>query len=62
MKGATEQAKVHYKGEQTGEDYIVFVDDVEALKTFKKAQADKSVSKPALVDVVQAFKIFVTHK
>lgn len=62
MKGGAEQTKVHYKGEQTGEDYIVFVEDVEAFKTFKKAQTDKSVSKPALVNVVQAFKIFVTHK
>lgn len=62
MKGATEQTKIHYKGEQTGEDYIVFIEDVEAFNTYKKAQTDKSVSKPALVNVVQAFKIFVTHK
>lgn len=62
MKGATEQAKIHYKGQQTEEDYIIFIDDVAAFKKYKKALTDKSESKPALTEVVQAFKVFITHK
>lgn len=54
MKGATEQTKVHYKGNE--DDFIIFIDDVEA---YKKWQSDKSVP---LAHFISAFKIFVTHK
>ena len=54
VRGATEQAKVHYKGKD--EDFLIFVDDIE---TYKKWTEDKSV---ALTHFVSAFKVFVTHK
>jgi len=54
VKGGATETKVHYKGKD--EDFIVFVDDVQALRDWK---SDKSIP---LAHVVQAFKIFVTHK
>jgi hypothetical protein len=54
VKGGAQELKVHYKGKD--EDFIVFVDDVKALKDWK---TDKSIP---LAQVVSAFKIFVTHK
>jgi len=54
-KGGASTSKVHFKGEN--EDYIVFIDDQDSLKKYK--EGDKSVP---LADVVQSFKIFVTHK
>lgn len=62
MKGATEQTKVHYKGEETQEDFIVFVDDVDEYETYVKGLKDKNVSKPALSHFISSFKIFITHK
>ena len=53
-RGEPSQAKVHYKGNQ--DDFLVFVDDVEA---FKKWKSDSSIP---LAHFVSAFKIFVTHK
>ena len=47
------QNKVHFKG--AGDDWIVFVDDVE---TYKKWQTDKSA---ALTHFVSSFNVFVTH-
>lgn len=46
--------KVHYKG--ADEDFIVFVESEEDLKKWK---SDRSVP---LAQVVNSFKIFVTHK
>lgn len=60
MKGGATQVKIHYQGKS--EDFLVFVDDVEAFNTWKKGQTDKSVSKPALAHFISAFKVFVTHK
>ncbi|KAJ5082977.1 hypothetical protein N7532_012020 [Penicillium argentinense] len=46
--------KVFYKGKS--EDFVVFVDDVEILKKWKN---DRSI---ALADVVNGWKIFITHR
>ncbi|KAB8229799.1 hypothetical protein ETB97_011875 [Aspergillus alliaceus] len=47
-------SKVFYKG--SSDDFIVFVDDVQILNNWRK---DRSIP---LADVVNGFKIFVTHK
>lgn len=46
--------KVHYKGAE--EDFIVFVENAEELKKWK---GDRSIP---LAQVVDSFKIFITHK
>lgn len=53
-RGNASQCKVHLKGET--EDFIVFVESKEALQEWRK---DKSVP---LAQVVDGFKIFITHK
>lgn len=53
-RGEGQQTKVHFKGKE--DDFIVFVDDA---TSFKKWQGDKTVP---LAQVVNSFKIFVTHK
>ncbi|KAI9835455.1 MAG: hypothetical protein M1819_002373 [Sarea resinae] len=53
-RGNASQTKVHYKG--TEEDFVIFVDDVQAVQEWKK---DKSVP---LAQVVSGWKVFVTHK
>lgn len=45
--------KIFYKG--SSDDFIVFVDDLEILQKWK---SDRSVS---LSDVLNGWKIFVTH-
>ena len=54
MRGNSTQVRCHYKGES--EDFIVFVESTKAVEEWKK---DKSVP---LAQVVDSFKIFVTHK
>ncbi|KAK2737089.1 hypothetical protein FQN55_001301 [Onygenales sp. PD_40] len=46
--------KVFYRGEN--DDFIVFVDDVATLKSWKK---DRSIP---LAEVVSGYKIFITHR
>jgi len=53
-RGEGTQSKVHFKGKE--DDFIVFVDSVEDVKKWKR---DKSIP---LAQVVNSFKIFVTHK
>lgn len=53
-RGTGVQSKVHYKG--STDDYVVFVEDPAMLK---KWRGDKTI---ALVEVVDAFKIFTTGK
>lgn len=53
-RGNDTATKVFYKGKS--EDFIVFVDDVEILKKWKN---DRSIP---LADVVNGWKIFVTHR
>ena len=53
-RGNASQSKVHYQGKD--EDFIIFVDDAQALESWKK---DRSIP---LAQVVSGFKIFVTHK
>jgi len=45
---------VHYKGKE--DDFIVIIEGAEAIKRWKK---DKTIP---LVDVVNSFDVFVTHK
>jgi len=53
-RGNAAQTKVHYSGKD--EDFIIFVDDPQAVKNWK---GDRSIP---LAQVVSGFKIFVTHK
>ncbi|KAJ9662749.1 hypothetical protein H2198_001198 [Neophaeococcomyces mojaviensis] len=53
-RGQSTVTKVHYKGQE--EDFIVFVDSAEDLEKWK---GDRSIP---LANVVNSFKIFVTHK
>lgn len=48
------QTKVHYKGAE--DDFIIIVEDAEIVKKWK---GDKTIP---LVDVVNAFDVFCTHK
>ena len=48
------RTKVHFKGQT--EDFIVFVESPAIVKTWRED------SSTPLVDVVNGFKIFVTHK
>ena len=52
-RGNDTAAKMYYKG--SSEDFIVFVDDLEILQKWKN---DRSI---ALADVLNGWKIFVTH-
>jgi ribosome maturation protein Sdo1 len=54
VRGDSEQVKVHYKGND--DDFIVMAESIDAVKKFKE---DQSVP---LVDVVDSFDVFVTHK
>lgn len=54
VRGQDVQTRVHFKGKN--EDYIVFAESAQAVSEWKK---DKSIP---LVQVVNGFKIFVTHK
>lgn len=54
VRGDTEQVKVHYKGKE--DDYIVMAESIDAVNKYKE---DSSVP---LVDVVNSFDVFVTHK
>lgn len=54
MKGNQTTTKMHLQGKD--EDFIVFVESREAVNNWKK---DKSIP---LAQVVDGFKIFVTHK
>ena len=47
-------SKVHYKG--STEDFVVFIDSPEDLQAWKK---DSSIP---LAQVVNAFKVMITHK
>lgn len=53
-RGNVHQSKVHYQGKD--EDFVIFVDDVKAVQNWKE---DRSIP---LAQVVNGFKIFVTHK
>ncbi|KAK5171317.1 uncharacterized protein LTR77_004461 [Saxophila tyrrhenica] len=54
MRGNAQQTKVHYKGKQ--DDFVIFVESKEAVQSWK---SDKSVP---LAQVVDGYKIFITHK
>jgi hypothetical protein len=54
VRGEGTQTKVHFKGKE--DDFIVFADSAEDVRKWRK---DKSVP---LAQVVNSFKIFVTHK
>lgn len=54
-RGESTQTKVHYKGNQ--DDFIVFVDDVEAYKKFK--EGDTSIP---MAQFISSFAVFHTNK
>lgn len=54
VRGNAAQTKVHFQGKE--EDFIVYVDNSESLHKWKN---DRSIP---LAQVVNGFKIFVTHK
>lgn len=54
MKGNAGQTKVHYKGKE--DDFVIFVESVEAVQNWKK---DSSIP---LAQVVNGWKVFITHK
>lgn len=53
-RGEGTQVKVHYKG--SSEDFIIFIESAQALEDWKK---DSTI---ALAQVVNGWKVFVTHK
>jgi len=53
-KGEGYQTKVHFKGKE--DDFVVYVESSKIVADWKK---NKSIP---MTDVVNAFKIFVTHK
>lgn len=53
-RGNAVVSKVHYQGKE--DDFVVFVDDPQVVQKWKK---DRSIP---LAQVVNGFKIFVTHK
>ncbi|RFU23703.1 hypothetical protein B7463_g12633, partial [Scytalidium lignicola] len=53
-RGEAHQTKVHFKGKD--EDFIVFVDDIEIARKWRK---DKSIP---LAQVVSSFQVFSTNK
>lgn len=54
MRSNDTTTKIFYKG--SSEDFIVFVDDVKILEQWRQ---DRSIS---LANVLNGWKIFVTHK
>lgn len=54
MRGNAQQSKCHYKGKN--DDFIIIVESAQAVAEWK---ADKSVP---LAQVVNGWKVFVTHK
>lgn len=54
MRGNAATTRVHYKGSE--DDYVIFVDSPESAYEWRK---DKSIP---LAQVVNGWKIFVTHK
>jgi hypothetical protein len=55
-RGTVQEAKVHYRGQNIHDDFLVYISDVETFQRWKK---DKSVP---MVDVLDGYKVFVTHK
>ncbi|KAF2273397.1 shwachman-Bodian-diamond syndrome protein [Westerdykella ornata] len=53
-RGNAHQVKVHYRGKS--DDYLIFVENAQIVKDWLK---DRSIP---LAQVVNGFKIFVTHK
>jgi hypothetical protein len=53
-RGTGHQSKVHYQGKE--DDFIVYIESAKDVQDWVK---DKSIP---LAQVVDSFKIFVTHK
>jgi len=54
MKGNADQTKVHYKGAH--DDFVIFVESAKAVQDWKQ---DSSIP---LAQVMNGWKVFVTHK
>jgi hypothetical protein len=55
-RGNTQEVKMHYKGLNTGDDYLIYIASAELAREWKK---DKTIP---LVDVLDGFFVFVSHK
>ncbi|KAF2996522.1 hypothetical protein E8E13_006218 [Curvularia kusanoi] len=55
-RGSTQEVKMHYKGPITGDDYVIYITSAEAMRNWKN---DRTIP---LVDVLDAFFVFVSHK
>jgi len=53
-RGNAGQTKIHYKGKE--DDYVIFAESAQAVRDWK---SDKTIP---LAQVVNGFKIFITHK
>ncbi|RMZ67859.1 FAD-binding domain [Pyrenophora seminiperda CCB06] len=54
-RGNTQEAKMHYKGPNTGDDYVIYINPEAAAAWLK----DRTIP---LVDVLDGFFVFVSHK
>jgi len=54
MRGNAAQTKIHYKGNE--DDFVIFAESAQAVRDWKN---DKTIP---LAQVINGFKIFVTHK
>jgi hypothetical protein len=55
-RGNTQEVKMHYKGLNTGDDYLIYITSAEAAKDWVE---DKTIP---LVEVLDGFFVFVSHK
>jgi hypothetical protein len=55
-RGNTQEVKMHYKGQNTGDDYLIYIASAQAVKDWVK---DKTIP---LVEVLDGFFVFVSHK
>jgi hypothetical protein len=55
-RGTSQETKIHYRGQNIHDDFIVYITSVELLQKWK---TDKSIP---MVEVLDAYQILVTHK
>lgn len=55
-RGNTQEVKMHYKGTNTSDDYVIYISGADAVQKWLK---DKTIP---LVEVLDGFFVFVSHK
>jgi hypothetical protein len=55
-RGNTQEVKVHYRGQNVHDDFLVYVTDADLLVKWRK---DKTIP---MTEVIDSYKVFVTHK